>query len=165
MISASNSKQFDFHDMPVAFFNDNVKSNNLRSELIKNVVLISDCEQGKLEENFFSDENIDLINKQLILTVYNKSNKQYKIAPQKKESLIIVMRYVFLEHARHLPYDIVRQIQELNCRVVGEILPSVITNVEQTIGYLDEISNPRKLLPLPINVNHNNKNLPFKPTY
>ena len=165
MISSSNSKQFDFKEMPVAYFNDNIKANNLRSELIKNVVLISDCEQSKLEDNFFSDENIELINKQLILTVYNKSNQKYKISLQKKESLIIVMRYVFLEHARHLPYDIVRQIQELNCRVVGEILPSVMTNVEQTIDYLDEISNPRKLLPLPINVHHNNKNLPFKLTY
>ena len=165
MISASNSKKFDFQDMPVAYFNDNIKANNLRSELIKNVVLISDCEQSKLEDNFFSDENIELINKQLILTIYNKSNKKYKICSQKKESLIIVMRYVFLEYARHLPYDTVRQIQELNCRVVGEILPSVMTNIEQTIDYLDEISNPRKLLPLPINVHHNSKNLPFKLTY
>ena len=34
-----------------------------------------------------ANKNMDLINKQLILSVYKKSNKQYKIAPQSRERL------------------------------------------------------------------------------
>jgi hypothetical protein len=156
---ASNKPKFDISDLPSAFFCDNLKANHLRNELIKNQVRISECEQGDLEDTFFSDENISLINKQLILSIFRKSHGQYKISEQSKQDLIIVMRYVFLEHARHLPYDIKGQLKELNCRVVGEILPNIITNVSQRIGYLDEINNPRKILPLPINVNKGNRTL------
>ena len=60
------NKKFDFQDMPVAFFNDNVQANALRTQVIKNQVRISECEQSDLPTTFFSEENMDLINKQLI---------------------------------------------------------------------------------------------------
>ena len=156
---ASNRPRFDLHDLPSAYFCDNIKANSLRTELIKNQVRISECEQGDLENVFFSDENISLINKQLILSVYRKSKGQIVISEQSKQSLIIVMRYVYLEHARHLPYDISGQIRELNCRVVGEILPLVITNATQRIDYLKEIESPFSLIPLPENVHKGKKNI------
>jgi len=146
-------EKFDFHEMPIAYFSDNKKSNILRTQLIKNQVMISECHQGNLETIFFSDENIDLINKQLILAVYNNSNKQILIQKQSNDSLIIIMRYIFIEYARHMPYDIMNQIKELNCKVINEILPNIITNVTQKIEYLNKINCPRQLLSLPINVN------------
>ena len=155
------NRKFDFSDMPIAYFNDNVQANELRNQVIKNQVRISECEQGDLPNTFFSDENIALINKQLVLSVFKKTNGQYKITDHSKQSLEIVMRYVFLEHARHLPYDIVGQVRELNCRVVGEILPGIITQVTQRTEYLKTISEPRQLLSLPQNVNGGTrKNLP-----
>jgi hypothetical protein len=145
--------KFDFHEMPQAFFCDNNNANNLRKQLIKNQVRISECKQGNLENIFFSNDNMDLINKQLIMAVYNKSNKQFKINYQSSDKLLIVMRYVFIEYARHLPYDIMKQVKDLNCRVVSEILPNIITNITQNINYLKEINQPRQLLELPKNVN------------
>ena len=156
---ASNKPRFDIQDLPTAYFCDNIKSNSLRNELIKNQVRVSECEQGDLETTFFSDENISLINKQLILSVFKKTKGQIKINDQSKASLIIVMRYIFLEYARHLPYDVAGQIRELNCQVVGEVLPKIITEATQRIAYLEEINGPRKVLPLPINVNKNNRSL------
>lgn len=155
----TNNPKFSINDLPIAYFNDNKKSNAMRNQLIKNQVRIPEDEQNNLEEFFFSDENMNIINKQLVLSVYNKTNGKYRISYQSKESLVIVMRYVFLEYAKHLPYDIANQIRELNCKVVSEILPNIITNVSQKIGYLNEINKPRELLPLPMNVNKNNKNL------
>ncbi len=155
------NKKFDFSDMPIAYFNDNVQANELRKQVIKNQVRLTECDQGDLSTSFFSDENFDLINKQLVISVFKKTNGQYKIANQSKQSLEIVMRYVFLEHARHLPYDIAGQVRELNCRVVGEILPGIITQVTQRIEYLKTINEPRQLIPLPTNVNGGTrKNLP-----
>lgn len=148
----------ELHNMPQAYFCDNEISKNLRNQLIKNQVRISECAQGNLENIFFSNENMDLINKQLVLAVYNNSNKLFKIAYQSNDNLLIVMRYVFIEYARHLPYDILKQIKELNCRVVNEILPTIITNITQKINYLKEINTPKQLIPLPQNVN-SKKNL------
>lgn len=151
---------FDFHKLPIAYFNDNINSNELRNQLIKNQVRISECSQGKLEDIFFSNENIEILNKHLILSVYKKSKGKFKISKQSNQSLIIVMRYIFIEYARHLPYNIDKQIAELNCRVVGEILPSIITNIRQKIDYLKDIDCPVIPIPLPINTKNDNKELP-----
>lgn len=156
-----NKKKYDLHDLPIAYFNDNKQANKLRHEIIKNQVRINECEQGDLENTFFSDENIGLINKQLILTVFKKTKGQYKISNQTTESLTIVMRYVFLEHAKHLPYNILEQIRELNFRVVTEIVPIIITQITQRTEYLKTISEPRDVLPLPINAHGGSRqNLP-----
>jgi len=153
------NKKFTMQEMPTAFFWDNTNSNQLRNELIKNQVRISECEQGDLENYFFSDENVDLINKKLIIDVFKKTNGEYKISPQKYEDLIIVMRYTFIEYARHLPYDIIDQIRELNCIVVGQILPNIITQITQRTEYLRVINSPREIIPLPISESYNNRQL------
>lgn len=142
---------FSMEELPIAYFCDNKNSDDLRQQMIKNQIKIAECNQTDLENIFFSDENIDTINKQLILKVYNYTKGLIKISKQSKESLIIVMRYVFIEYAKHLPYNIKNQILELNCIVIGEIFPNVLTNANQKIDYLKEINSPRKLLPLPVN--------------
>lgn len=151
---------FNFEQMPQAYFSDNVKAKELRNLVIKNQLKLSECNIGDLESYFFSKENIDLINKQLILSVYNKTNKQFLICAQDEANLIVVMRYVFIEYSRNLPFDIKGQIKELNCRVVGEILPTVISNVDQKIGYLRDISTQPVGPPLPINTKKINRTLP-----
>jgi hypothetical protein len=70
------------------------------------------------------------------------------------------MRYVFIENARHLPYDIIGQIKELNCNVVGEILPTIVSNVDQKVGYLRDISTQPIGPPLPINTKNLERTLP-----
>ena len=153
-------RKFNMQEMPTAFFWNNTTSNELRNELIKNQVRISECEQGDLETTFFSDENIDLINKKLIMDVFKKTKGEFKISTQKKEDLIIVMRYTFIEYAKHLPYDIANQIRELNCIVVGQILPNIITQITQRKEYLRVISEPREILPLPMSESTSNRLLP-----
>jgi len=140
---------FDFEKMPVAYFCDTPESIQMRNQLIKNSVRISEDQISELPTFFFSDENMDLINKQLILSVYKKSNKQYKISPQSKEKLTIIMTYVYNEYSRNLPYGIKEQIRELNCRVVGEILPDVLTNASQAIGYRNDAFGQRQINSLP----------------
>ena len=153
-------RKFNMQEMPTAFFWNNTTSNKLRNELIKNQVRISECEQGDLETYFFSDENIDLINKQLIMNVFKKTNGEFKISTQKHEDLIIVMRYTFIEYAKHLPFDIANQIRELNCIVIGQILPNIITQITQRKEYLRVISEPREILPLPMSESTSNRLLP-----
>jgi hypothetical protein len=151
---------FDFSEMPNAYFADNAKGLELRKQLVVNQLKLSQCNVGELETTFFSKDNIDLINKQLILSVFYRTNKQFLICPQKESDLIIVMRYVFLEHARNLPFDIKGQVRKLNCKVVGEILPTVISNSDQKIGYLRDINTQPIGPPLPVNTKKTNRTLP-----
>jgi hypothetical protein len=140
----------DLTNLPIGFFQDyNPKNTKLRSQLIKNITKTNIDDISILKDYFFSDENIEIINKQIVLTIWKKTNKTYKIGFQNKDNLLIIMQYIFLENAKHLPYNIKNQIKDLNCRVVGEILPIIITNFEQKLGYLRDIEKRQPLLDLP----------------
>ena len=140
----------DLTNLPIGFFQDyNPKNTELRSQLIKNITKTNIDDISILKDYFFSDENIEIINKQIVLTIWKKTNKTYKIGFQNKDNLLIIMQYIFLENAKHLPYNIKNQIKELNCRVVGEIFPIIITNFEQKLGYLRDIEKRQPLVDLP----------------
>ena len=72
---------------------------------------------------------------------------------------MVVMRFVYDKDAKHLPLRL-EQIKQLNCSVVKEILPNILTQVEQNITYLENLDKPINPLPPPINVNKLNKTLP-----
>lgn len=140
----------DLTNLPVGFFQDyNPKIKEIRSQLVKNITKTNINDISILKDTFFSDENIELINKQIILTVWKRTNKTYKIGFQNKDNLFIIMQYIFLENARHLPYNIKEQIRDLNCQVIGEIIPTIITNFEQKLGYLRDIEKRQPLVDLP----------------
>lgn len=140
-----------YEELPFMLFQDNnPKAVQLRNQMIKNITKTTQENITDVEALFFSDENIDIINKQLILTIWKKSNGQYKINFQDKDKILIVMQYVYLEYAKNLPYNIREQINELNCIVVGEIFPTIITNFEQKLGYLRDIEGRRPPPPLPL---------------
>jgi hypothetical protein len=140
----------DLTNLPIGFFQDyNPKIKEIRSELVKNITKTNVDDISIIKNMFFSDENIELINKQIILTIWKKTNKTYKVGFQNKNNLIVIMQYIYLENARHLPYNIKGQIRDLNCQVVGEILPIIISNFEQKLGYLRDIEKRKPLLDLP----------------
>lgn len=154
----NTNNKFDYHQLPKAYLCDNNKSNALRSQFIKNQTTVIESNISDIPNIFFSDENINIINNNLIYAVYKNTNNEYKIKPQSNEQLLIVMRYVFLEYARHLPYDITGQVKALNTHVVNEILPNVITNAQQHIGYLKDIKKIREPVPLPLSTKHSFNN-------
>ena len=66
-------------------FQDNhPNSNKLRNELVKNLIKRTECNIEDLEELFFSDENMDIINKQLVLSVWKKCPPRCFISTQNK---------------------------------------------------------------------------------
>ena len=154
--------------MNTLFFSDNhPNAKDIRNELIKNITKTSECENDNVDINllksaFFSLENVELINKQLVLNVWKKTKGLYKIGFQDNNKLIIVMQYVYIEYSKNLPFDIKGQIKKLNCTVVNSIIPDIITNLEQKIGYLQDIEKRKPLLDLPISTS-NNKTLPSFP--
>ena len=114
-----------------------------------------------LEELYFNPLNVEIIQKQIVMDVYKKSKKKFLIPFQKRESLIIMMKYVFNEYAQHLPFKIKEQIRELNGKVIGIIVPSIMINLESYIIYLEDSTTQPKQLDLPVNVSSSgNKTLP-----
>lgn len=129
-----------------------------RNETIKNMIKQPEEDISVLAKAFFSDRNIDLINKKLVLTIFRE--KKLKVPFQKTQDMMTIMRFVWDRSARHLPYNIKEQIRELDDMVVCEIKNYVICEAEQEIEYLRTINSEREINHLPINVNHLNKTLP-----
>lgn len=133
------NKPYNIKEMPIAYFNESINSEGQREQFIKNTIRLNEDNITELSKYFFSDANINLINKQLVLKVYKKSGKKYKIPFQNKDDMLVVMRYVWIQDSKNLDFNIKEQIKTLNCRVVGEIYPNVMTNIEQYIKYLEDV--------------------------
>lgn len=120
-----------------------------------------------LEETFFLSENIDLIQKKTVMTIYNMSNKKYLVKFQKEEKVTTIMKYVFNEFAQHLPFNIKEQIIELNNKTVNIIAKDIIDNLESHEKYMRDSNNQPSLMDRPENVSSaGNRTLPsFTTTY
>ena len=137
--------------MPFLLLNDN-PDRIYHKQQFEEVYRGFDSNTSLLGKVFFSSENIEIIQKQIILTVFRLSNT--KIGYQLQEKILIVMRYVFTTYAKHLPNMIKEQIRELNQQVVDEVVPDIITNIDQNISYNKMINGEREFLERPIHVTH-----------
>ncbi|AGC01946.1 hypothetical protein H012_gp514 [Acanthamoeba polyphaga moumouvirus] len=115
----------------------------------------------KLSEIFFSPENINLLQKQIIYNVFQVSNGEYLIEKQNEQDLKVVMRSIFIQHAKHLPNELKKQIKELNDLVVDEVTPDIVSEIKSYFGYLDRAFGKFEPMDRPQNVsNSGTKTLP-----
>ena len=109
-----------------------------------------------LNQTFFSKANMDIIQYRLKKFVYwetwKQSDTHYVIQPQDETKLIVVMKYVYEQYAKHLPYDIKGQIDELDDLVIKEAGPETVAEVLCHIGYLKHINNPIEPVDRPKNM-------------
>lgn len=149
----NQKKMFDFDQLPQAYLSENKMASKLRDKLLaKNLVHEKSCDSNTLSQIFYSDQNIELINKQLILTIFKKTNGKIRIPNQSYNDLKVVMRWVYINYARNLPFKIKEQIINLNNYVVCELVPNLISASNQYLDYLRDIDKPLEPLPPPVNV-------------
>ncbi|ARF09316.1 hypothetical protein Catovirus_2_265 [Catovirus CTV1] len=107
---------------------------------------------GKL---YFSDENMKRVQKMIKREIYTRTKGVFRLDTDQDESdLLVAMRAVYYEHCRFLPSNIVRQVKELNRKLLDYIIPDVITQIKQSYAYIQEINQPLKPIARPINVNN-----------
>ena len=153
-------KGLDIHKVPFVFFQNSEKSKEYSTMLKKHVLNESAPHANLLSDVFFSKDNLNMINKGIILTVFKVTKGQYYIGNQSNKHLTIAMRAIYHEHARNLPYNIKGQITELNKHVIKSVVPGIITNLQQYIGYVRDASSIPDPLDRPLNVNNLDRTLP-----
>ena len=89
---------------------------------------------------FFSKENIQILQNGIRAGVYKKSNGQYTIGPQDCDSLKIIMRSVFLQHAANQVNNIPEQINQLNKMVLNYCIQQVYSEAQGYMKYIDDAS-------------------------
>lgn len=115
-----------------------------------------------LSQAFFSQQNIQIIQNGIRAGVYHKSNGQYTIGPQDCDSLKIVMRSVYLQHAANQPNNITQQVSELNKIVLNYCIQQVYSEAQGYMKYIDDASTLVVPIAHPIMANNTDRELEFK---
>jgi len=127
-----------------------INSNNLKQNICNENNITSESLNDNedyndlLRNTFFCEDNIEYIQKMIIIRVYEDSNKQYRIRPQKNHNIIQIMNGIYETYCRHLPYNIKEQINELNIKVIEYSSKILLEETKVYYNYLRDIE-PNKL--------------------
>jgi Family of unknown function (DUF5761) len=115
-----------------------------------------------LSTTFFSKENMQIIQNGLRAGIYKLSNGQYVIGPQDCDSLKIIMRGIFLQHAANQLDNIPQQIEALNKIVLNYCIQQVYSEAQGYMKYLDDASTLVVPIAHPVMADNSDRELEFK---
>jgi hypothetical protein len=118
-----------------------------------------------LSNAFFSGKNICYIQNAIRNGVYQKSKGHFTISNQDEDTLKIIMRSIFLQHAANQPNNIKQQIQQLNKIVLDYAVPATYNEAVGYQKYREDQSTLVVPLELPLNHDRNYKQLQLKPWF
>jgi hypothetical protein len=99
-----------------------------------------------LSEIYFSDVNFEALQGAIRYRVYVESDKKYKIGRQSDTELQIVMRSIYYQYSKNLPFDITGQVKVLNKKILDFVVPRIIQEINQYYQYKKDVSS----LPVPL---------------
>ena len=114
-------------------------------DIVRNLIRNEPSETSLL---FFSNNNINLINKKIKLCILNETKQKYGeallIENQKKTSMLVIMRYIYLEYSKYnsilvLPSP-VQRVNELNEQFLRIAIPTVLQSLVSYIKYKDDFN-------------------------
>ncbi len=127
---------------PLTIINDTL---NNKTERATNIIS-RNTTNSTISDVFFSDDNIEYLQKQIIREVYRYSDNKYRIGKQSYTELKIIMRSYYLQYSKNLPTNIEEQLSTLNNMVIEWSVNNIINNIKQHDKYIETISS----LPIPL---------------
>lgn len=132
---------------PYELFQDSTQQQDTNVSLISNIIV-----PNALSRTYFSNDNVERLQRQIIQEVYRVSQKQ--IGKQSYQELQIIMKSMYLQYGRNIPTGIEEQVQVLNKYVVDECVRIIVPNVLQYNKYLEDITSPIPVMPRSQNVSN-----------
>jgi hypothetical protein len=108
------------------------------------------CEDSascKVSDLFFSHVNISALQQGIRYKVYVESSGVHKINNQSQDELGAIMRSIYINYSRNLPFDYIGQVKQLNERVLDYAVPRIVTEANMRLHYLKDIDSPLPVLP------------------
>lgn len=118
--------------------------------------------ENNLSLAFFSQQNIQIIQNGIRAGVYKRSNGQYLIGPQDCDSLKIIMRSIYLQHAANQSRNISQQIYELNNMVLEYCIQQVYSEAQGYMKYINDVSTLVVPIAHPVDADNTDRQLEFK---
>lgn len=146
-----NGRVININEKPVEWYQP--FDGNKPNDSFQNQALYGIQSHSVLSDAFFSKANVKLVNDMIRYHVYLKSENKMIIGDQSTIQVEVLMRSIFLQHARHLPTKITEQIKELNMMVVNAAVPRIISEAMQYQGYIKDVQQNPVPLEHPKNMN------------
>jgi len=118
--------------------------------------------ENALSDTFFSLQNIQIIQNGIRAGVYKRSNGQYLIGPQDCDSLKIIMRSIYLQHAANQPNNITQQVYELNKMVLDYCIQQVYSEAQGYMKYINDVSTLVVPIAHPVMTDNTDRQLELK---
>lgn len=115
----------------------------------KDIAVKSILQKNPLSDVFFSKQNIDYIQRSIIQRVYELSDGRHRIGRQSDTELEIIMRSIYLQFSKNQFGRLREQILELDKLVLDEVVPQILSGVEQYIKFREDITQMYKPVKLP----------------
>ena len=93
---------------------------------------------------FFSKDNMQILQNGIRYSIYTQTNDI--IDNQSETELNLIMRSIYLQYSKNIPYNVVEQVKELNTKVLDYVVPRIYIEMKQYINYANDISK----LPIPL---------------
>ena len=108
--------------------------------------------KNQLSDLYFSRKNIDALQEGIRYQVYVRTNNTHIINRQSDTELAVVMRSVYYEHSRNLPFDIIGQVKQLNAKVLEYCVNDIISEIRMRLHYQKDIDAVPMPLPQPLSM-------------
>jgi hypothetical protein len=102
--------------------------------------LTGNWQNNILSDTFFSAGNIRILQNGLKAGVYKESNGRFIIGDQDEDTLKIIMRSIFLQHAANQKNNITGQVQHLNTLVLKYSIPQVYGEAQGYVKFKNDVS-------------------------
>lgn len=122
-------------------------------------------EKTELSSKFFSKNNISFLQKKIKEGVYTKSNNNFIINDLPEDELLSIMNDIFMYRPRNYPYNISKQIEELNNFVLEKSINDAYNNRIGFINYKRDSTLMHTPISAPLYSNKTDKTLELKPWF
>ena len=138
-----------FNDHDNKYFESIGKVNDMA--ISSNIVRNCDTDDADyvslMKEAFYSKENMDYIQKSIIVGVYKGTEKNIILRPQRFEIIVQLMNSIWNIYCRFLPYNYKEQIAELDQKTIEFAVESLIKEVDFYFNYLRDTDPTKAELP------------------
>jgi hypothetical protein len=122
------------------------KDGNDKLSQFSREAIINIHHQTPLNDLFFSRLNMTALQQGIRNLVASKSNGEFVIDNQSEVELQVIMRAIYLQHAKHDNENVIEQVKELNSKILDFCVPRIMEEIRMYKFYRNDISK----LPTPL---------------
>lgn len=128
-------------------------------------MLRGNWDKNPIADGFFTASNVNRIQAAIRKEVFARSgSKKYQIDNQDVDEIKMIMRGIYLQYAKNNTFNVQGQIEELNKMVIEWCVPRILSEVDQYMYYLNDISHMPIPLSQPLSMSSaGTRSLPLQP--